>query len=63
LLAEELEQRGQVMRTVELQNVEFNERNRTLEKSVRELEWRLHEQDAVKNARCVYRIECSFIDG
>jgi hypothetical protein len=39
------------MHTVELNNTEVTERNKTLEKLVKELEWQLHEQEAVKNAR------------
>jgi len=31
------------------------ERNKTLEKLVKELEWQLHEQEAVKNARYVLK--------
>ena len=48
---EELEQHGQAMRSVELNNAELVEQNRASEKRVKELEWQLREQEAVKNAR------------
>jgi hypothetical protein len=46
-----LEQYAQNIRNVELNKTELTERNKTLEKLVKELEWQLHEQEAVKNAR------------
>jgi hypothetical protein len=46
-----LEQHAQTMRNMELNKTELTERNKTLEKLVKELEWQLHEQEAVKNAR------------
>jgi hypothetical protein len=51
LLTEELEQQAQTIRHIELNKTELSERNKTLEKLVKELEWQLHEQEAVKNAR------------
>jgi hypothetical protein len=46
-----LEQHAQTTRNLELNKTELAERNKTLEKLVKELEWQLHEQEAVKNAR------------
>ncbi len=51
LLTEELEQHVQTIRNLELNKTELIERNKTFEKLVKELEWQLHEQEAVKNAR------------
>jgi len=34
-----------------LNKTDLIERNKTLEKLIKELEWQLHEQEAVKNAR------------
>ncbi|CAF1357815.1 unnamed protein product, partial [Adineta steineri] len=50
LLTEEIEQHTQTIRNVELNKNELIERNKTLEKLVKELEWQLHEQEAIKNA-------------
>jgi hypothetical protein len=36
---------------MELNKIELTERTKSLEKLVKELEWQLHEQEAVKNAR------------
>ncbi|CAF3391432.1 unnamed protein product [Rotaria sp. Silwood1] len=64
LLTEELEQNVQTIRKIELNNIELTERNKTLEKSVKELEWQLHEQEAVKNARIKeLDLKCSNVDG
>ncbi|CAF0740218.1 unnamed protein product [Rotaria sordida] len=64
LLTEELEQHIQTIRKIELNNNELMERNKTLEKSVKELEWQLHEQEAVKNARIKeLELKCSNVDG
>lgn len=41
----------QTIRNLEFHNTELTEKSKTLEKSVKELEWKLHEQEAVKNAR------------
>ncbi len=51
LLTEELEQQVQTIRNLELNKTELIERNKTFEKLIKELEWQLHEQEAVKNAR------------
>ena len=51
LLMEELEQHGQTRRDDESNNAELVERNKASEKRVKELEWQLREQEAVKNAR------------
>lgn len=53
LLSEEIEQHLQTIRKLELGNSELTERNKTVEKSIKELEWQLHEQEAVKNARLI----------
>ena len=50
-MTEELEQQGQTMRNVELKNTDLMEKNKMLEKTIKDLEWKLHEQEAVKNAR------------
>ncbi len=49
-----MEQYAQNIRNVELNKTELTERNKTLEKLVKELEWQLHEQEAVKNARWLF---------
>ncbi|CAF2092065.1 unnamed protein product, partial [Rotaria magnacalcarata] len=64
LLTEEMEQHMQTIRKLELNNNELTERNKILEKSVKELEWQLHEQDAVKNARIKeLEFKCGNVDG
>ena len=46
-----MEQHLQTIRQLELNKTESMERIKTLEKLVKEQEWQLHEQEAVKNAR------------
>ncbi|CAF3498701.1 unnamed protein product [Adineta steineri] len=64
LLTEEIEQHTQTIRNVELNKNELIERNKTLEKLVKELEWQLHEQEAIKNARIKeLEMKSSNVDG
>ncbi|CAF1294512.1 unnamed protein product [Adineta ricciae] len=64
LLLEEIEQHLQTIRQLELNKTESMERIKTLEKLVKEQEWQLHEQEAVKNAR-IKELEskCNNVDG
>ncbi|CAF1295365.1 unnamed protein product [Adineta ricciae] len=64
LLSEEMEQHLQTIRQLELNKTESIERIKTLEKLVKEQEWQLHEQEAVKNAR-IKELEskCNNVDG